>query len=58
MNVAQIIAEPLIIHRRFKLKAELEKRVRELMDTVELADRLYNSYPQRVGRRAAGSASA
>jgi peptide/nickel transport system ATP-binding protein len=53
MSVARIIAEPLIIHRRVRGKAMLERRVRELMDMVELADRLYDSYPHELdgGRR-------
>ena len=53
MSVTQIIAEPLVIHKRVAGKKELEKRVRELMETVELADRLYNAYPHELdgGRR-------
>ncbi|MFA6507191.1 MAG: oligopeptide/dipeptide ABC transporter ATP-binding protein [Treponemataceae bacterium] len=53
MNVAKLIAEPLIIHKRFNKKIDLERRIRELMETVELADRLYNSYPHELdgGRR-------
>jgi len=53
MPISRIIAEPLIIHRRIRSKKELEKRVRELMAVVELADRLYGSYPHELdgGRR-------
>ena len=53
MPVSRIIAEPLIIHKRVNGKKELEKRVRELMAVVELADRLYGSYPHELdgGRR-------
>ena len=53
MTVSQIIGEPLVIHRRVKDKKELEWKVRELMEKVELADRLYGSYPHELdgGRR-------
>jgi peptide/nickel transport system ATP-binding protein len=53
MPVSRIIGEPLIIHKRVSGKKELEKRVRELMAVVELADRLYNAYPHELdgGRR-------
>jgi len=53
MNVTQIIAEPLVIHKRASGRKDLERRVRRLMETVELADRLYNAYPHELdgGRR-------
>jgi len=53
MTVASIIGEPLIIHRRVHSKRELESRVRRLMETVELTDRLYGAYPHELdgGRR-------
>jgi len=53
MSFSGLIAEPLIIHRRYARKADLENRVKELMDTVELTMRLYNSYPHELdgGRR-------
>ncbi len=54
MSVGEIIAEPLIIHKVFgKDKAQIEKRVRELMELVGLADRLYGSFPHELdgGRR-------
>ncbi|RKD21623.1 peptide/nickel transport system ATP-binding protein [Caminicella sporogenes DSM 14501] len=53
MTVSEIIAEPLIIHKLVKNKAELNKRVSELMDTVGLAERLVNAYPHELdgGRR-------
>ena len=53
MTVSRIIGEPLIIHRRVSGARELEKRIRELMSVVELADRLYGSYPHELdgGRR-------
>ncbi|MGL5964237.1 MAG: ABC transporter ATP-binding protein [Fusobacteriaceae bacterium] len=53
MTVSEIIAEPLIIHKKTKNKEELEARVRELMKTVGLTDRLMNTYPHELdgGRR-------
>jgi peptide/nickel transport system ATP-binding protein len=53
MTVSEIIAEPLKIHKLVKNKEELDQRVSELMDTVGLAERLYNSYPHELdgGRR-------
>ncbi len=53
MSVASIIGEPLVIHRRVRGKRDLERRVRELMEVVELADRLYSAYPHELdgGRR-------
>ena len=52
-SVAEIIATPLVVNNICKNKAELRKRVKELMDTVGLAERLYNSYPHELdgGRR-------
>lgn len=53
MSVGEIIAEPIRINGMIKDKAELEKRVAELMDIVGLAPRLINSYPHELdgGRR-------
>ena len=53
MTVSEIISEPLIVNKVFKTKAELRKRVSELMETVGLADRLTNTYPHELdgGRR-------
>ena len=52
MNIAQIIAEPLQIEGKLN-KEQIDDRVFELMDTVGLARRLYNSYPHELdgGRR-------
>ena len=52
MSVYEIIAEPLIINKAAK-GAELYKRVRQLMETVGLAERLENVYPHELdgGRR-------
>lgn len=53
MTVSEIIAEPLIIHKKCKNKEELDKRVRELMEIVGLKERLINAYPHELdgGRR-------
>ena len=53
MTVSEIIAEPLIIHKKCKNKKELEERVKELMTTVGLTVRLMNTYPHKLdgGRR-------
>lgn len=53
MSVSQAIGEPLQIYRLVKNKDELQKRVRETMDTVGLASRLADSYPHELdgGRR-------
>ena len=57
MTVEDILAEPLIIHRACKSKAELRKRTAELLDVVSLAKHHANRYPhefsggqrQRIG---------
>jgi len=53
LTVAEIIGEPLVINDKVSNKIELAKRVRTLMDTVGLAERLENSYPHELdgGRR-------
>ena len=53
MSVSQIIAEPLQIHHVCKSKEDLDKRIRDLMDTVGLAERFTNAYPLELdgGRR-------
>ena len=53
MTVSEIIAEPLIIHKKCKNKKELEERVKKLMTTVGLTVRLMNTYPHELdgGRR-------
>ncbi len=53
MSVSQLIAEPLLIYKKCENRQELEARVTKLMDTVGLAQRLYNSYPHELdgGRR-------
>ena len=53
MSVQEIIAEPIIINKMFKTRAEVFDRVAELMDTVGLAERLSGAYPHELdgGRR-------
>ena len=52
-TVLDSIAEPIIQHNLIKGKANIEKRVLELMETVGLAERLINTYPHELdgGRR-------
>lgn len=52
MTVSQAIAEPLQIEGKLS-KLQIDERVRELMQTVGLADRLTNTYPHELdgGRR-------
>ena len=54
-SVSQTIAEPLIIQNIFQPseKEKIQKRVKELMDTVGLSQRLINAYPHEMdgGRR-------
>ena len=52
-TVGQIIADPLEINNIITDKNQMEKRVRELMEIVGLADRLYGTYPHELdgGRR-------
>ena len=51
--VFDLIAEPLKVFKACKTKEEMENRVRELMETVGLAERLTYSYPHELdgGRR-------
>ena len=53
MTVSQTIAEPLKLHGIIKDKKQREQRVLELMATVGLAERLYDTYPHELdgGRR-------
>lgn len=53
MSVSEIIAEPLIVHKIYQDKAEMEKKVVQLMSTVGLAERLIHTYPHELdgGRR-------
>ena len=53
MTVQQLIAEPLIVNKVCKDRKEMEQKVREMMDTVGLAQRLAQAYPHELdgGRR-------
>ena len=53
MTVSETIAQPMLVNKFCRGKANVEKRVAELMDTVGLASRLYNAYPHELdgGRR-------
>ena len=53
MTVSQLIAEPIIQNKILTNKADIEKRVEELMETVGLAQRLVNTFPHELdgGRR-------
>lgn len=53
MTISQAIDEPLMLYKICPDKASRQKRVAELMDTVGLARRLYNTYPHELdgGRR-------
>mgnify|MGYP005880697511 CR=1 FL=1 len=53
MTVSQAIEEPIRLHGIITDKKEREHRVLELMETVGLAPRLYNTYPHELdgGRR-------
>jgi len=52
-TVASIIGEPLKIYKKVRNMQEYEEKVRQLMETVGLADRLYDAYPHELdgGRR-------
>lgn len=52
-TVSQTIAEPIIENHLLRDKKAIMDRVRELMDTVGLAQRLVNTYPHELdgGRR-------
>lgn len=53
MTVSEIIGEPLKIYSECKSRSEYNQRVKKVMETVGLADRLYDSYPHELdgGRR-------
>ena len=52
MTVSEIIREPLLVTKMLP-KDQIDRRVKEMMDTVGLAQRLTNSYPHELdgGRR-------
>lgn len=53
MSVAETITEAIVLNKILTDKAEINKRVEELMDTVGLSQRFVNSYPHEMdgGRR-------
>ena len=53
MSIGDIIAEPLKIYKLCNSKEEQQKKVREIMDVVGLAERTYGLYPHELdgGRR-------
>ena len=52
-TVNQLIREPIVLNKLLTDKDEIDNRVLELMSTVGLAERLFNSYPHELdgGRR-------
>jgi len=52
-TVTQIIAQPMRVQGLYKTKAEINRRVEELMDIVGLGKRFANTYPHEMdgGRR-------
>ncbi len=52
-TVAQIIEEPLRLHKIYPTEKEIRLRVEELMDMVGLSTRMFNAYPHEFdgGRR-------
>lgn len=53
LSVSELIAEPLVVNNVYSSSAERVKKIKELMDTVGLAQRLVNAYPHELdgGRR-------
>jgi len=53
MSVSQLIAEPFVINKAYRGRDDLDQRVKTMMDTVGLAQRLNTSYPHELdgGRR-------
>lgn len=53
MSVSQLIAEPLLINKTCSGKKEIDAKIKKLMDTVGLAERLATSFPHELdgGRR-------
>ena len=59
MTISQAIEEPLALYKICPDRTSRQKRVAELMDTVGLARRLYNTYPHELdggGRQRVGIA--
>ena len=53
LSVSELIAEPILLTKTLRGKAEVNRRVAELMDIVGLAERLAVAYPHELdgGRR-------
>lgn len=53
MSVSQLIAEPMVINGLPGGRGSIDRRVKEMMDTVGLSERLCTSYPHELdgGRR-------
>ncbi|MHC1760837.1 MAG: ABC transporter ATP-binding protein [Negativicutes bacterium] len=53
LTVSELIAEPLYVNDVFKTRKETQGKIKQLMETVGLAERLINSYPHELdgGRR-------
>lgn len=53
MSVFDLIAEPMVMQKIYKRRADLSKRILELMEMVGLAERYINTYPHEMdgGRR-------
>ncbi len=53
MSISEIIAEPLVIYKKYPKRSGVEAKVEELMDVVGLSPRLVNAYPHELdgGRR-------
>lgn len=48
LSVSELIAEPLIVNNVYSDKAQMRKKIHELMDTVGLVERVENSYPHEL----------
>lgn len=48
LSVWELIAEPLVVNKIYSDNAEMRKKIRELMDTVGLVERVENSYPHEL----------
>ena len=53
LTVSEIIAEPLIVSKKYKTRGELDRAVFKMMGMVGLASKLVNTYPHELdgGRR-------
>lgn len=53
MSVFELIAEPLLMNHAYKGNRDLTEKIRNLMETVGLAERFFNAYPHEMdgGRR-------